>query len=117
MIPDVSEVDELISGQRREGLIFSVTTLIQKIASGVTVQIVGLVLAWAGYIPDAVQTPGALLGIRMVTYEGPVLFIILGMIFAYLLPLTPEKFKKLQEALRLKKENKEYDLTSIKDLM
>jgi GPH family glycoside/pentoside/hexuronide:cation symporter len=117
MIPDVSEVDELISGQRREGLLFSVMTFIQKIASGVTIQIVGLVLAWAGYVPDVVQTPKALLWIRMIAYEVPVLFLILTMILAYLLPLTPEKFKKLQEVLRLKKENKEYDITPIKDLM
>jgi Na+/melibiose symporter-like transporter len=117
MIPDVSEVDELISGQRREGLIFSVTTLIQKIASGVTIQIVGLVLAWAGYVPDVVQTPKALLWIRMIAFEAPVLFLILTMIFAYFLPLTHGKFKKLKEVLRLKKENKEYDLTSIEDLM
>jgi sugar (glycoside-pentoside-hexuronide) transporter len=117
MIPDVSEVDEFISGQRREGLIFSITTFIQKIASGVTIQIVGLVLAWAGYVPDVVQTPKALLWIRMIAFEAPVLFLILTMICAYLLPLTPEKFKKLQEVLRLKKENKEYDLTPIKELM
>jgi GPH family glycoside/pentoside/hexuronide:cation symporter len=117
MIPDVSEVDELISGQRREGLIFSVTTFVQKIGSGVTIQIIGFVLAWAGYVPDAVQTPKALLWIRMIAFEAPVLFLILTMVFAYLLPLTPEKFKKLQEVLRLKKENKEYDITSIKDLM
>jgi len=117
MIPDVSEVDELISGQRREGLIFSVTTLIQKIASGVTIQIVGLVLAWAGYVPDVVQTPKALLWIRMIAYEAPVLFLIPTMILAYLLPLTPEKFRQLREILRLKNENKEYDLTSIEDLM
>ena len=61
--------------------------------------------------------PGALLGIRMVVYEGPVLFLILGMIFAYFLPLTSEKFQQLREVLRLKIENKEYDLASIKDLM
>ena len=117
IIPDISEVDELICGQRREGLIFSVTTLIQKIASGLNIQIVGLVLAWAGYVPDVVQTPKALLWIRMVAFEAPVLFLILTMIFAYLLPLTPEKFKKLKEILRLKKENKEYDLSEIQDLM
>jgi len=117
MIPDVTEVDELVSGRRREGLLFSITTFIQKLASGVTLQIVGLVLAWAGYVPDAVQTPGALLGIRMINYIGPVLFLILAMIFAYRLPLTPEKYEKLREILQLKKENKEYDLTEIQDLM
>jgi GPH family glycoside/pentoside/hexuronide:cation symporter len=117
MIPDVTEVDELVSGQRREGLLFSTTTFIQKLATGVTLQIVGLVLAWAGYVANAVQTPGALFGIRMVAYIGPVLFIIPAMIFAYRLPLTPEKFEKLREVLQLKKENKEYDLTEIQDLM
>jgi hypothetical protein len=53
----------------------------------------------------------------MVAYEGPVLFLILAMIFAYLLPLTPEKYQKLREVLQLRKENKEYDLTEIQDLM
>ena len=38
-------------------------------------------------------------------------------IFAYFLPLTSEKFQQLREVLQLKKENKEYDLGPIKDLM
>jgi Na+/melibiose symporter-like transporter len=116
MIPDVTEVDELVSGQRREGLYFGVMAFVQKIASAVTLQVIGLILAWIGYQPDVTQTPETLLGIRILMFEAPVVFLIPGIIIAYYMPMTREKHQTLCDILKLKKENKEYDITPVKDL-
>ncbi len=117
MIPDVTEVDELISGQRREGLFFGIMAFIQKISSALALQIIGVVLAWVGYQPDVAQTPEVAMGIRYLYCLGPALFLIIAVIIAYLLPMTEEKHQSLLGILELKQENKEYDLTPIKDLM
>jgi len=116
MIPDVTEVDELVSGQRREGLYFGVMAFVQKIASAVTFQVIGIILAWVGYQPDVTQTPETLLGIRMLMYEAPVVFLILACIVAYYMPMTREKHQALLDILKLKKENKKYDITPLKEL-
>ncbi|RLC01708.1 MAG: hypothetical protein DRH90_15625 [Deltaproteobacteria bacterium] len=116
MIPDITEVDELMSGQRREGLYFGVMAFIQKIASAVTLQLIGLILAWVGYQPDIAQTSEAIWGIRILMYAAPVVFLIPAIIIAYYLPMTREKHQALCDILKLKKENKEYDITPIKDL-
>ena len=116
MIPDVTEVDELISGQRREGLYFGVMAFIQKIASALAFQVIGIIMAWVGYQPAVTQTPETLLGIRMLMYEAPVLFLIIAIVIAYFLPMTRDKHQALCEILKLKKEKKEYDITPIKDL-
>ena len=116
MIPDVTEVDELISGQRREGLYFGVMAFIQKVASAVTLQVIGLIMAWIGYQPDVTQTSETLLGIRSLMFGAPVVFLILGIIVAYYMPMTRKKHQILCDCLKLKKENKEYDVTPIKDL-
>ena len=116
MIPDVTEVDELMSGQRREGLYFGVMAFIQKIASALAFQVIGIIMAWVGYQPAVTQTPETLLGIRMLMYEAPVLFLIIAIVIAYFLPMTRDKHQALCEILKLKKERKEYDITPIKDL-
>jgi len=117
MIPDVTEVDELITGQRREGLFFGIMALIQKIASALVLQIIGIVMAWIGYQPDVVQTPTAAMGIRTLFCLGPVLFLLLAVIVAYYMPMTERKHQALNEILKLKRKNRDYDITPVRDLM
>jgi len=117
MIPDITEVDELITGQRREGLFFGIMAFIQKLASAATVQIIGLILAWVGYQPDVVQTEEAQWGIRMLISEGPVILLAIAIILAYFMPMTREKHRALRDILKLKKENKEYDMEPVKNLL
>ena len=77
---------------------------------------IALILAWVGYQADVAQTSEALWGIRILMYEAPVVFLILACIVAYYMPMTREKHQALCDILKLKKENKEYDITPIKDL-
>ena len=117
MIPDVVEVDEFKTGHRREGLYFGITTFIGKAAGAVALWINGLILGWVGYVANVPQTEKALLGIRLIYAEGTALFLIIGVILAYLLPMTRKKHQALREAIRLKKEGKPYDVTPFKDII
>ncbi|MBW2367906.1 MAG: MFS transporter [Deltaproteobacteria bacterium] len=117
MIPDVVEVDECKSGQRREGVYFAVAAFIQKAGSALALWFVGFVLSRVGYVPDVEQTENVMWCIRLLTGIAPVFFIIAAMIFAYLLPLTREKHQALCEIISCKKDGKAYDLTCVEDIL
>jgi len=118
MIPDVTEVDELIHDKRREGLYFGVMALIQKVASGLALQLVGILLAWFGYNAAAAeQSSRVLFGIRCLNFGGPIIFIVLSIVIAYFMPMTPKRHGALREILELKKQGKDYDINRVKDLL
>lgn len=76
MLPDVIELDELRTGQRREGIFYSFMTLLQKIGLAGGLFLVGLALDVSGFASDAsTQSDSALLAIR--TFMGPVPLILL----------------------------------------
>jgi GPH family glycoside/pentoside/hexuronide:cation symporter len=65
MSTDVLEVDELMSGRRQEGIYSGFSVFIRKLSTALVLAVVGLVLAWTGYVEGATaQTPSALAAIR-----------------------------------------------------
>ncbi len=57
MIPDAVEWDELSTGERHEGMFYSLVTLFRKIAVSVVVPLALLVLQATGYIANAAVQP------------------------------------------------------------
>jgi glycoside/pentoside/hexuronide:cation symporter, GPH family len=57
MVPDVIDHGELETGIRVEARTFGLTTFVQKCAAGLAALIAGALLGWAGYDPEAAQTP------------------------------------------------------------
>ncbi len=112
IIPDAIEWDEYQTGERHEGIFYSLITLLGKVANSVAVPLSLLLLEFSGYIPNAVEQPkSALLGLKIVI--GPVSAVLLtaGIIFAIFYPLSREKYahvvtelKKRQEEKRLMRE-------------
>jgi GPH family glycoside/pentoside/hexuronide:cation symporter len=96
MLPDVIELDELETGQRREGIFYSFMTLLQKIGLAVGLFLVGQGLELAGFVeatagqPLPQQPESALLAIRLAIGPLPTLFLIAGLILAYFYPITRE---------------------------
>ncbi|ATS17908.1 MFS transporter [Synechococcus sp. PCC 6717] len=94
MIPDVIDLDELNSGQRREGVFYAFMVLLQKIGLALGLFVVGQALEWAGYIssvagqPPPVQPDSALLAIRLAIGPVPTLCLIGGIVLAYFYPIT-----------------------------
>jgi glycoside/pentoside/hexuronide:cation symporter, GPH family len=111
MIPDVIEVDELKTGQRREGVFYSFMVLLQKIVLAVALAIVGQTLQAAGFIsqqtgqPEPVQPIAALDAIRWMVGPLPALVLAIGIALAYFYPITKEKHAEIVLRLAERKRN------------
>jgi len=116
MIPDVTEVDEFKSGQRREGVYYAVSDFINKIVMALGAFLVGLLLQVAGYIPEA-PPESSITMIRVLTSFAPAIFALLLFVFGYLNPMTKSKHEALKVAIKMKKAGKEYDEESIKGII
>jgi GPH family glycoside/pentoside/hexuronide:cation symporter len=89
IIPDAVEVDELTTGQRHEGIFYSLVSLFKKIASSIAIPLTLLVLDWSGYVSNAViQKPGTILAIRILTGPVPAVLLLGGIVFALFYPLS-----------------------------
>ena len=89
IIPDAVEVDELATGQRHEGIFYSMVTFFKKIASAMIVPTTLLILQWSGYVSNAtIQKPSAILAIRVLMGPTPSLLLLAGIAFAAFYPLS-----------------------------
>lgn len=93
IFPDITDVDELITGRRREGVIATFSTLIKKSVSGVMAAFVGMILQLFGLVTgEAVksyetlhgsmypQTATAHLGVRICVAVIPIVCVLLSML-------------------------------------
>lgn len=111
MLPDVVELDDLNTGQRREGVFYGFMTLAQKICRGVGLFLIGLALKQAGFqesvagqkIPD--QPPAALEAIHWVTAIVPIVLLLISLVLVYFYPITREVYAEI--LLRIHERNKE----------
>jgi GPH family glycoside/pentoside/hexuronide:cation symporter len=65
MLADTADYSEWRSGRRATGLVFSAGTVAMKFGSGIAGAATGVILAAFNYVPNQVQSPDALLGIRL----------------------------------------------------
>jgi len=100
ILPDTIEWDELQTGQRHEGMFYSLVSLFRKIAASISIPVLLLMLGWTGYIPNsAEQTASAILGIRLLTGPYPAILLLLGVAFASRYPLTRQRFAEVRREL------------------
>jgi glycoside/pentoside/hexuronide:cation symporter, GPH family len=111
MIPDVIELDELQTGQRREGVFYSFMVFLQKLVLAAALAIVGQTLQAAGFLsqmaghPEPVQPPAALDAIRWMVGPLPALVLAIGIALAYFYPITKEKHAEIVLQLAERKRN------------
>lgn len=111
MVPDVIDLDELETGQRREGIFYGFMVLLQKFGLALGLFLVGIALDWAGFVrqlpgqPIPEQPENALLAIRLVVAPLPAIFLGAGIFLAYLYPITREYHQDIQAQLEAKKVN------------
>ena len=100
IIPDAIEWDEYQTGERHEGMFYSLVTLMQKIASSIAIPLTAVFLDVTHYLPNsATQPASALLGIRILVGPIPALLLIIGIIFALKYPLSREEFTRVVKEL------------------
>ena len=96
MVPDTIDLDELKTGQRREGIFYAFMVLLQKIGLAVGLFLVGVSLESAGFIERVAgqalpeQPDSALMAIRVAIGPLPTLVLVGGLVFAYFYPITRE---------------------------
>jgi len=103
MFPDVLDQDEIMTGERREGIYSGVMTFLMKISNSIAVFLIGWVLQLTGYVANAVQTPTALQGIRFTMALAPLTFVIIGIVAALFFPITPERYAEIRRELEVRK--------------
>ena len=126
IFPDIPDVDELRSGERREGTYSSLTTFTRKLSSALAVFAVAQVLQIAGYIPpmqqagklvEAVQTPAFINALRLFFVLIPVGFISFGIFFAARFPLTRAVYDRLEIVLIAMRSTGKVDENEKRDLL
>ena len=107
IIPDAIEWDEYQTGERHEGVFYSLITLLGKIANSVAVPLSLLLLQFTGYVSNAAEQPkSALLGLKLVIGPIPAVLLLIGIIFAMLYPLSREKYTHVVTELARRREEK-----------
>lgn len=111
MLPDVTDLDELRTGQRREGVFYAFMTLLQKIGLAAGIFLVGQALGLAGFIsatpgePLPIQPDSALLAIRIAIGPLPTISLIFGLVLAYFYPITREMHTEILLKLQEQKQS------------
>lgn len=104
ILPDAVEWDEWQTGDRHEGIFYSLVTLFQKIASSIAIPLTLLILDVTGYVPNAVEQPAsALTGIRIMIGPIPAFLLIAGILFAALYPLSRKEFSRIVQDLEARR--------------
>ena len=119
MLPDVIELDELKTGQRREGVFYAFMVMVQKVGIAFGIFLVGQALSIAGYIetlpgdPVPTQPESALFVIRLVI--GPISTVILlaGLVLAYFYPISRDVHDAIVMQLHERKLKKQQDNASL----
>jgi glycoside/pentoside/hexuronide:cation symporter, GPH family len=111
MMPDVIELDELNTGQRREGIFYGFMVLSQKVALAISQFLVGLALQLGGYMPSTSgqpvdQSPSALFTIQLLIGPIPAVILLIGLVLAYFYPITREVHAEILLKLRERQNNK-----------
>lgn len=103
VLPDIADVDELITGRRREGLYSGVSTFLRKLSGGVVVGVLGIALDVIGYSKEAVSagniSPTTDWGIRILFCGIPITFLIFAIIFLRKYKLGRKEFTVMTSIL------------------
>ena len=125
IFPDLTDVDEMITGRRREGVISTFSTLIKKSISGVMAALVGFTLQGFGLVTGDVvsdfektsgtlytQTDSAILGVRICVAVIPIIASIIALVLLKKFKMTKEDHTMIRAAIATKHKYGSVTLTS-----
>lgn len=115
IFPDLTDVDELITGRRREGVIATFSTLIKKSISGVMAAFVMFTLNYFGLVTGEevtqfekttgtlyTQTAGAVWGVRVCVAVVPIVAAIISLILLKRFKMTKDDHTLIRAAVAAK---------------
>lgn len=110
MLPDVIELDELQTGQRREGVFYGFFVFLQKMGLSIGLFVSGLVLEAAGYVGAApgeavpIQSEAVQTALRVLVGPVGAGILLLSFIAVYLYPITKAKHAEIKAQLAAKRQ-------------
>jgi GPH family glycoside/pentoside/hexuronide:cation symporter len=101
MIADVTDMDELETGLRREGMFGAVQSFVFKLSNAAVLGVSGLLIAFTGVNIDLIgpQDQPTVLKMRMLFTFVPAIFIAIAALFAWRYPLTRERCAEIRAEL------------------
>ena len=124
IFPDLTDVDEMITGRRREGVISTFSTLIKKSISGVMAALVGFTLQYFGLVTgDAVttfekttgnvftQSAQAIMGVRVCVAIIPIIAALVSLFALRNFKMTKDDHALIRAAVAVKKKYGSVTLT------
>ena len=108
IMADMTDIDELITSIRRPGIVSSMATFIRKIASGLSVAIIGFMLTAVHYDEALAnagleQTAATQHGIGICYVLAPAIMSALLLVCAWIFPVTEKEFKMVQKEIARRK--------------
>lgn len=97
MLPEVIDLDEKLTAQRREGMIYSLLVFLQKVTLAIGFFIVGQLLSWSGFqeaVPgplQLLQPDSALLTIRLIVIALPTLALVGSLLLIGIYPFAHQR--------------------------
>jgi glycoside/pentoside/hexuronide:cation symporter, GPH family len=104
MYADTADYSEWKQGRRATGLVFSASSMSQKLGWALGGAATGWLLAYFGFQANVVQTENAQTGIRLMLSILPAIGAIISMLFIFAYPLTEEKLKDITGELAKRRE-------------
>jgi GPH family glycoside/pentoside/hexuronide:cation symporter len=106
MFADVVDVDELITGRRREGMFGACSSWIQKSAGAIVVAMSGIIINATGFDVDLgrAQTPETILNMRICYCLLPAGLLGIGYLLLRKYPLTEEVISVVKAELEIRRE-------------
>jgi oligogalacturonide transporter len=103
VLPFVSDVDEMITMKRREGVYAGLMSFIRKSSQALAIFLVGLALNGIGYVPNAEQSLATLQGLQKLFMIVPPVLILLGILSTLAFKISPKNHKILLEEIARRK--------------
>jgi GPH family glycoside/pentoside/hexuronide:cation symporter len=108
MFADIVDHQELKTNRRASGLIFSSSSMSQKLGWALGAALTGWVLFWFKYNPDILQqSTETVLGERLMISLFPAVCCVLAFVGMMFYPLSDKRVKEIAEELEIKRKNKE----------
>jgi GPH family glycoside/pentoside/hexuronide:cation symporter len=104
MYTDVADYGELKFGRRTTGLVFSAAIFAQKMGLMIGGSLSGFMLASFGFVANTEQTPGALMGIRVMFCFIPGAFAIANGLVLFFYPITEDHVLEMEKELERRRE-------------
>jgi len=92
IVPDICDLDEVVNGQRREGLLTAAIAFVYKMEVSLCVLLVGYMVAWSRFDPQlSVQAPEVVTRLQWFAFSPNIICSLLAFYFALRFSITEEK--------------------------